>query len=95
MTKTTKLLAILACVSILLPFLVIGGVVFALPSQYDKTFLGALRDKYERLTSLEEPKIVIIGGSSAAFGLDSAVIEEHTGMPVVNFGLYASSAPRR
>ena len=90
MTKTTKLLAILACAAILLPFLVIGGVVFALPSQYDKTFLGALRDKYERLTSLEEPKIVIIGGSSAAFGLDSAVIEEHTGMPVVNFGLYAS-----
>ena len=90
MTKTTKILAILACIAILLPFLVIGGVVFALPSQYDKTFLGALRDKYDRLTSLEEPKIVIIGGSSTAFGLDSGMIGEHTGMPVVNFGLYAS-----
>ena len=90
MTRTTKILALLACGAILLPFLVIGGVVFALPSQYEKTFLGALRDKYDRLCDIEEPKIVIIGGSSTAFGLDSAMIEEHTGMPVVNFGLYAS-----
>jgi len=58
MTKTTKILALLACGAILLPFLVIGGVVFALPSQYEKTFLGALRDKYDRLCDIEEPKIV-------------------------------------
>ena len=90
MTKQTKLLAILACIAILLPFLAIGGAAFALPSQYEKTFLGALRDKLDRLSSIDGAKIVVIGGSSAAFGLDSALIEEHTGMPVVNFGLYAS-----
>ena len=33
---------------------------------------------------------MIIGGSSVAFGIDSAEIEGATGMKVVNFGLYAT-----
>ena len=90
MKLNLKVLAILACVALLLPFIVVGVVTFALPPQYTQTFLGELSDKYERLNSIDEPKIVVIGGSSVAFGLDCAMIEEYTGMPAVNFGLYAS-----
>lgn len=90
MKKHLKLLVILSCVALLLPFCVLGALVFAVPPQYTNTFLGELSEKYDRLKSIKEPKIVVIGGSSVAFGLDSEMIEEYTGMPTVNFGLYAS-----
>ena len=61
-----------------------------IPAQYELTFLGALAPKYERLNAIEEPKVILVGGSSTAFGLDSALLEESVGMPVVNFGLYAT-----
>lgn len=74
----------------LIPFLVIALTAFVLPPVYSDTFVGELGDKYDRLRATEEPKIVVIGGSSVAFGLDSPMIEEHLAMPVVNFGLYAN-----
>lgn len=72
-----------------IPFVMIIVSVFALPAVYDDTFVGELSEKYERLCSIEEKKIVIVGGSSAAFGLDSKMIEDELGYEVVNFGLYA------
>lgn len=61
-----------------------------LPPVYNETFLGELYDKYGALQNSESEKIVIIGGSSVAFGLDSAMVKEHLGMDVINFGLYAN-----
>lgn len=63
---------------------------FLLPSQFEKTWLGEMADKYQLLRTTDGPKIVVIGGSSVAFGLDSAMLEEYTGMSVVNFGLYGA-----
>jgi hypothetical protein len=80
---------ILAIVLIITPPVSVICLTVATPDQYDKTFLGVLDEKYDRLMSIEEEKIVVIGGSSVAFGLDSALLESYTGMPVVNFGLYA------
>lgn len=82
--------ALLILLVLLLPFFTVAAAVFCLPPQYQETFLGALDEKYERLTGLEEEKIVIVGGSSVAFGIDSDLIETYTGRPVVNFGLYAA-----
>ncbi len=59
-------------------------------SMYDNVFVAALGDKYERLASIEEPKLAVIGGSSVAFGLDSELLSRFIGREVVNFGLYAS-----
>ncbi len=72
------------------PFALVIGIAVLTPSQYSNTFVGALNEKYERLHSIEEDKIVVVGGSSVAFGLDSSIVEKYTGMPVVNFGLYAA-----
>lgn len=83
-----KILLIL-CLVFLIPFLFIAYIVFLSPVVYGDTFVGVLKDKCERLYSIEEPKIIVIGGSSVPFGLDSAMIEEELDMPVVNFGLYA------
>lgn len=65
--------------------------VFCVPAQYDATFLGVLRDKCELLAQDgERPRIIVAGGSGAAFGQDSALLESLVpGYDVVNFGMYA------
>ncbi len=59
-------------------------------SVYKNVFVAALADKYDRLVSVKEPKIAVIGGSSVAFGLDSDTLALYTGKEVVNFGLFAT-----
>lgn len=64
---------------------------FALPAQYDGTFLGELKYKVKLLEDAPGPRIILVGGSGAAFGLDSALVErELPGYTVVNFGMYAA-----
>lgn len=64
---------------------------FCLSAQYEDTFLGELKYKCRRLEETEGRRIVLVGGSSVAFGVDSALLEaafpEYT---VVNFGMYAA-----
>ena len=74
----------------LLPFAMVLTVALGLSPVYEETFVGELGEKYERLNSIEGEKLVVIGGSSVAFGLNSAVLEREVGMSVVNFGLYAN-----
>jgi len=87
--KTAWLCGILSAVLLLCALLPAAVILLALPSPYEKTFYGELDDKYERLESLKAPKLVVVGGSSVAFGYDSRMLEEKTGYPTVNFGLYA------
>ena len=91
MKKTkTVILSVALTFVILLPFVLVPLLGALLPPVYTNSFVNALGEKTERLYSIKEPKIVIIGGSSAAFGIDSEIIERYTGMPVVNYGLYAA-----
>ena len=83
-----KLIAL--TLAVLIPFGAILGVAAFAKPVYGQTFLGELAPKYERLNAIDEPKVIVVGGSSVAFGLDSALLEQHVGMPVVNFGLYAT-----
>lgn len=84
------LLSILSLIAILSPLVITALIGFLSPPVYQESFVGVLDDKVERLDGIEEEKIVVIGGSSVAFGVNSALIEKYTEMPVVNFGLYAS-----
>ncbi len=77
-------------VALLLPAIAVLSINAAIPKQYGRTFLAELAPKYERLSSVGSPKTVLIGGSNLAFGIDSAKMEEYTGRPCVNFGLYAT-----
>ena len=89
--KSIKILwVILAIFAILAPFVSVTVFALALPPQYSNTFVGGLNEKVDRLNAIKEEKIVVVGGSSVAFGIDSAMIERYTGKPVVNFGLYAA-----
>jgi hypothetical protein len=54
---------------------------------------AAILDKHRRLASLPPPRIIFIGGSGAAFGLDSPRIERELERNAVNMGLYARLGP--
>lgn len=75
--------ALLACLCLL--------AIFAVPAQYTSTFLGALQDKVKLLEATSvKPRIIVVGGSSVAFGQRSDLLEsELPEYQVVNFGLYA------
>ena len=84
------LITLLSLVLIFSPLIITVSIAFISPPVYGESFVGALDEKLLRLDSIDEEKIVVIGGSSVAFGVNSELIERYTGMPVVNFGLYAS-----
>lgn len=46
--------------------------------------------KMQGMDCSQGPKIVLIGNSNLAFGINSEEIEQEIGMPVVNMGLHAS-----
>lgn len=56
--------------------------------QYTQDYMGALQDKMARLESINEPKIILVGNSNLAFGMNSELLERAFQMPVVNTGLH-------
>ena len=69
-----SLLAFLIIISPVL-FIICGAVM--LPDQYDHTFLGILDEKFERLTHIKDEKVILIGGSSVAFGMESRLMDRY------------------
>lgn len=53
------------------------------------SYLEANIDKIELLKKTKSPRIVFVGGSNLAFGLDSTRISLAFSLPVVNMGLHA------
>lgn len=87
----SKLLRLAACLLVVLSVPgALGAFAFCLPAQYDQTYLAALQDKRDALAAAPGPRIVIAGGSGAAFGVRCDLLEgELPGYSTVNFGLYA------
>lgn len=54
----------------------------------------AARIQHRALVAPEGAKIVLVGGSNLAFGIDSAMIEEATGCPVANMGMSGTMGVR-
>lgn len=68
---------------------------WALPEYYGDAYYAELADMYHRLQNAEGKKIVIIGGSNVAFGVDTALLEDTLAdmgyeYTVCSFGLYAA-----
>ena len=66
------------------------GIIFFLPSS---SYWSAMFDGYlyktNMLNQIDGPRIIIISGSSGAYGIDSELIEAQTGLPVINMSLNA------
>lgn len=82
---TKALLLILLCCGVMLS---VNSFVFG--SQFSNAYTASLLDKIDRLESIEEPKIILVGHSALSFGICSDRIEEALGMPVVNLGLHGA-----
>lgn len=68
----------------------LGAFAFWLPPQYEATFLGALKYKCDALENAPGKRLVIIGGSGAAFGVRCDLLEQALpGYTAVNLGMYA------
>ena len=91
---------IIECVSLgailcsTLAFFGISG--FALKPAYGETYLGEFKHKVSLLEKKsEEKRIIFVGGSAVAFGINSKLINSNlNGYKAVNFGLYASLGSR-
>ena len=82
------LVLILAC------GLVVGLECKLIGNQYEDNFQASIIDKINRLQSIDEPKIILVGNSNVAFGFRSEMLEDEFGMPVVNLGLHGGLGNR-
>ncbi len=91
-----KILKILATVLVLVSLpvgLVVTGAM--LPSFYGETYYAELARMYQRLYETQGKKLVVLGGSNVAFGLDGRLLEDTLrdrgfDYTVCPFGLYAA-----
>lgn len=65
------------------------GIIFLPSDVFKDDYENVIQAKYDNLVSIEEPKIIICAGSSAAFGIDEEMLEEATGYKVANMGVHA------
>ena len=77
-------------------FLLVGAIVLtgAAIGQYDTkvaddNYLAAVLEKDRLIRNTESPKVILVGGSNLAFGIDSRMMQDSLGLRVVNMGLYA------
>lgn len=76
-------------IKFLIIWVIILGFFFCVVSpEYAKGYTASLIDKVNRLESVNEPKIILIGNSNVAFGIRSEMIEAAFEMPVINMGLH-------
>jgi hypothetical protein len=79
---------------LLLIFLLLQGCVLAvltvLNTSFDDTYLAAVADKSNLLESAPSPRVVLVGDSSLAFGMDSSLLRSGLGGKYnpVNMGLH-------
>lgn len=88
MKKLIRNFAILLSVLLILCCIHFGIFFACVPAQYADSYNAALIDKTERLEHIDRPKIILVGDSNLAYGMDSQLLEEEIGMPVVNMGLH-------
>ncbi len=76
-------------VVVVLVALTISAIFIATPPD-EKHFYQASLLKSDLLRSIPSPRIIIVGGSNVAFGIDSERMEQELGIPVINDGLHVA-----
>ena len=74
---------------VLLGFLVmlVMTLIVLLSPHDDENYMAAAADKHRLLVSVPSPRIILVGGSNIAFSVDSQMMAQHFGLPVINMGL--------
>ncbi|HLO16911.1 MAG TPA: hypothetical protein VK206_18900 [Anaerolineales bacterium] len=68
----------------------IGAIIcYSIPADREG-YIAAVQDKKSLLSNSRSPRIIFVGGSNLAFGLDSELVQNELHLPVINLGLHAS-----
>lgn len=89
MKQYMKFLFITAILTFIFFESTIWGIIKIPENVFYSSYQSVIQDKYRILLETNEPKIIIVSGSSCAFGLDQEMLEEASGYKVVNLGLHA------
>ncbi len=70
---------------------VIAGVLIAFRSDDTSSdeYIASCYDKLRLLEQTPGPRLILVGGSGVAFGFDSGLLEQETGLRTINFGIHA------
>lgn len=89
--KRSILAAVLVAILLLTIPLSLAAAWLTTSDQYTDSYYGVLRSMYRRLQDAEGKRIILIGGSSLAFGVNVSFLEaELDGYTVCPFGLYGT-----
>jgi hypothetical protein len=70
-------------------FLLIQIFVFVSPPMPLRTcYLAGTIEKHKLIAEVPSPRVILVGGSNVAFGLDSEFLQKNLGVPVINMGLH-------
>ncbi len=81
------ILSIKAVSILAITLLLVYGVLCLNPYFKKNYFYLATYEKYKKLARINGPKIIILSGSSATYGINSVQMENALGVPVVNMGI--------
>ena len=62
--------------------------IFFVSNQYQETYNASIIEKIARLKSINDPKIILVGNSNLALGMNSKMLQDAVNMSVVNLGLH-------
>ena len=85
-----KNLLIILTILIIVGFISFINILAFSNREYGDSFYSALNIQYERLEKTEGERVIMIGGSSVSFGMDSQLFESLYGREFVSFGLYGA-----
>ena len=89
MRQYVKYLVTIALLTVLIFECIVIGIIKFPGGVFYPSYQNVIVDKYRILQNTNEPKIIVISGSSSSFGLDQKMLEEETGYKVANMGLHA------
>jgi hypothetical protein len=78
-----------APIALLCAAAVLLALIVSPPQPDNLVVLAELHRKQERLAQCSSPKVILIGGSNLAFGVDSGLLQKALHRPVVNMGIHA------
>lgn len=81
--------------NIFILLLLVGLTIFFLYRRHSTVYssdnyLASLIDKNNLLKNTASPRIIFVGASNLAFGIDSEKMEKEFGMPVINMGIHGN-----
>lgn len=78
-----------AFLTFLMLLIYMGRILMYPQDVFQSSYQCVIQNKYSNLVRETNPKIIIVGGSSAGFGINEKLLSKKTGYPVVNLGLHA------